>query len=199
MKYNKHKDLEYWRGVFEKFKKENGKYPTSEELKGIRSIQRYFGGIKELRKLFKIENYSDRKDIAKEILKRATLIEQNTNTYLIKLFGERNVHREQPIFENSRVRLDFLVFFKNCKYALDVFYPKSRRSLYGCLNCKMKKFEGKEMFQFPMMFVCMNDDLKNDLMEYKESSGILKKYENKYNVKIMSREEMEKYFEDIIK
>lgn len=199
MKYNKHKDPEYWRGVFEKFKRENGKYPNSVDLKSIKTVQRHFGGIEKLRILLNIDKDYNRSDISKKINKRANETESEINNYFVSLFGEAGVHREQPIFDDSRTRLDFLIFYKKYRFAVDIFYSETVRSLYGCLDSKLKKFDGKEMFQYPVLLVCMNNELEKHLDKYKMNSGILKKYMNKYDVKIMSKNQMEKYFEEILK
>jgi len=160
---------------FDKFKTENGHYPTATEidmcsyLPSSRQIQRRFtGGLPELRKQLKLDcptdftkgEYSSMR--AHTIGKRAHQLERIVYEYLIEHFGRPFVHREYFFMDDRRSRTDFFIYFQKGNFSVDVFFPKDRRSLAGCLNSKMRTYGQNAMLQYPVIFLMMNDDISEE-------------------------------------
>jgi len=164
---------------FARFFKENGHYPTSTEmdsceyLPSTRLLQRNYGGICNFRKALGLEilDYTKgdiRKKTASDVGKRALIIEKEICDFLVEKFGEKKVHREYQPFDDRRCRADFKIFAKNKQFIIDVFFPKHKDSLLGCLNSKMKKYNasfGKSIFPYPVIFLQMNKDLSSDFVK----------------------------------
>lgn len=182
--------LEELKNGLELFYKEHGKYPTSPEidafayLPSARSIERRFGGVVALRKKLNLSGQDDLRagahssERAKTINKRAHLIEQNVYEFLIKRFSKELVHREFFFTDDKRLRADFFVYNNKRNFCVDVFYPKDRRNLAGCINSKLKKYKTDEMKQYPIIFLQMNEKIDQDIIDdliknkkYKMPSG----------------------------
>jgi hypothetical protein len=140
------------RDGLERFHSEFGKYPTATEfedcpyLPSARQTQRRFGGLIELRQLLKLngpfdltkgEHSSKR---ARDINERAQLKEKEVYDYLTLHFGKPFVHREYLFDDKRKVRADFFIYTKSGGFAVDVFYPRDKHNLTGCLNIKMKTY-----------------------------------------------------------
>jgi hypothetical protein len=162
--------LEKVRQGLERFYKEHSRYPTSREidlyefLPTSKTIQRKFGGLVMTRKELKTEGPDDfRKgsyssERATIINKRAHEIEKEVYTYLSQTFGREFVHREYFFSDDRRTRTDFFVYCKNGNFLVDVFYPKDRYNLIGCLNSKMKTYSGAiSVGEYPVFFLMMNN------------------------------------------
>jgi len=151
-------------------------YPTAHEvdaytyLPSARSIERGFGGLVALRKLLKLGSEHDfRAGIhsskrAHTINARAHETEQKVYEFLHKRFGKEFVHREFFFTDDKRTRLDFFVHDSEQGFCIDVFYPKDRRNLIGCLNSKLLKYKAEYMSQYPVIFLQMNEDINQDAL-----------------------------------
>jgi hypothetical protein len=171
---------------FEQFYKIHKRYPTSREIDSFeflpssRSIQRRFGGLVETRKALNLKSSSDFRtgehssQRAKKISERAHLLEKQIYDYLINIFGVEFVHREFFFTDDRRARTDFFIYCKNGNFSVDVFYPNDRYNFVGCLNSKMNTYGNKTMLQYPVIFLQMNDELKQEEIE-----NILKRKKNK--------------------
>lgn len=152
-----------------RFREENGKYPTSIEfdkcsyLPAAKTIQRQFGGLVKLRELLNLEGPSDftkgdySSHRAKQINERSHTQEKIVYDFLKNLFGTPFVHREYLFDENKKVRVDFFVYTKTGNFAVDVFFPKDRASLIGCINAKIRTYDIKLSIDYPVVFLMMND------------------------------------------
>ncbi len=163
---------------FEKFNAEHGRYPTSFEidqypdLPSSRQIQRQYGGLPNLRGQLKLSGpqdftkgeYSSLR--AKTIGKRAHQLEKKIYDYLVEHFGVPFVHREYFFVDDRRSRTDFFIYHKNGNFSVDVFFPKDKRNLTGCLNSKMRTYSHGAMIQYPVIFLMMNEEIsKEEVME----------------------------------
>ena len=178
--------LEKLAAGFEKFKSEHGRYPTAVEideyphLPSSKQIQRRFGGLPNLRKELKLDGPQDftkgaySSNRALEINKRAHRIEKEVYTYLVECFGRPFVHREYFFIDDRRTRTDFFVYTKEGNFSVDVFYPKDRKNLLGCLNSKMRTYGTSAMLQYPVIFLMMNDGIEEE-----EIAAIIKSKEKK--------------------
>lgn len=112
-------------------------------LPNKKTIERRFGGLRNLRK--ELNLYVDhrvgskRSELANDINQRA--VEWNSKIYkqLRQIFDEPFIHRESSIFDDRRNRTDFKVYGKKT-FLVDIFYPKDRYSLLGCVLHKQKKY-----------------------------------------------------------
>jgi hypothetical protein len=165
------------------FYKEHKKYPTSQEvdsypyLPSARSIQRSHGGLVVLRKKLKLASEVDFRTgthsskRAKTINKRSHKIEADVHQILIDRFGVEFVHREFFFTDDRRARTDFYVYTEKGTFCVDVFYPKDKHSLLGCLNSKMRTYKGALQ---KIIFLMMNPDISSG-----EVKSILENKKNK--------------------
>lgn len=178
--------LEDIRLGLEKYKNENGKYPSATEFEACaylptaRQMQRRFGGMVELRKLLDLEGPSDfskgehSSQRAKMIGVRAHIKEKEVYDFLVQNFEKPFVHREF-LFDDSRmVRTDFYVYTKDGGFAVDVFYPKDRHNLVGCLNSKIRTYRADLKIEYPIIFLMMNESIEKE-----ELKNIILKRKNK--------------------
>lgn len=168
--------LDELRAGFEHFYKEHSRYPTAHEidaytyLPSARSIERRFGGLVALRTLLKLRSDYDLRTgthsstRAKTINARAHKTEQTVYEFLIKNFKKEFVHREFFFTDDKRTRSDFFIYDSHGGFCVDVFYPKDRRNLIGCLNNKLLKYKTNDMRQYPIVFLQMNPDLNQDIL-----------------------------------
>lgn len=170
--------IEDLRTRFEEFKKQHGHYPNGSEITkspifpiNVKTIDRNFGGLKNLRKLLGLEITDQRKGK----IRSATLIkiiEKNyhdscaVHSLLVSLYGMPFVHQESPCAIGSKTRTDFRVFYENDQtFSVDIFNAKDKESLIGCVNWKIKKYEKLENRIEKVYLVSMNKDLNNDLLQ----------------------------------
>lgn len=170
------KDEELRAGL-ENFYTKHGRYPTAPEvdahpyLPSARTIERRFGGLVELRKSLGLDTQSDFREgahssaRAHKINTRAHMIEQDVYEYLKGRFGKQFVHREYFFLDDKRTRADFFVYDSTSGFCVDVFYPSDRRNLIGCLNSKLAKYQGPQMNQYPVIFLQMNKELDQELLD----------------------------------
>lgn len=171
--------LEKIRKGFERFFQEKGRYPTTPEideyphLPSSRQIQRRFkGGVPELRSTLQLNGphnftkgtYSSER--ARIINERAHLIEKEIYDFLINKFGKPFVHREFFFTDDHRMRADFFVYHQDGTFIVDVFFPKDRRNLNGCLNSKLRTYNSisHEFDKIPVIFLMMNQDIGDDVL-----------------------------------
>lgn len=159
-------------GFYEKHKR----YPSATEIDSFpylpssRSIQRRFGGVIGLRKTLGLNTQTDLRagehssKRAHTINDRAHKIESEVYLFLKNKFGEEFVHREYFFSDDKRTRADFFVYDKTRGFCVDVFYPKDRRNLAGCLNSKLKKYTAQLMRQYPVIFLQMNKELSDRVL-----------------------------------
>lgn len=160
-----------------KFFDENQRYPTSTEidkygyLPSSKSIQRSFGGLVVIRKRLDLENnYDFRKgkyssERALHINKRNNLLEKKVYEFLVKHYDKPFVHREYLFMDDRRTRADFFVFDSKNGFCVDIFYPSDKRNLIGCLNNKLSKYKQTYMRQYPVIFLEMNSDINQDVLD----------------------------------
>lgn len=165
------------RAGLEDFYTKNSRYPTAPEvdahpyLPSARSIERSFGGLVELRKELGLDAQSDYREGAHssarayKINARAHGVEQEVYAFLTNRFGKQFVHREYFFIDDKRTRADFFVYDKTSGFCVDVFYPSDRRNLIGCLNSKLAKYQGPQMNQYPVIFLQMNKELNQELLD----------------------------------
>jgi len=67
------------------------------------------------------------------------------------------------MFDDTRkVRADFFVYTKSGGFAVDVFYPKDRHNLTGCLNIKMNTYSSELQIEHPVIFLMLNEQISED-------------------------------------
>lgn len=170
-------DLEELRAGLENFYEKNERYPTASEvdahpyLPSARSVERSFGGLVELRKVLGLDTQADFREGAHsserayKINARAHKNEQEVYKFLEERFGKHFVHREYFFLDDKRTRADFFVYDKTSGFCVDVFYPSDRRNLIGCLNSKLAKYQGPQMNQYPVIFLQMNKELDQSILD----------------------------------
>lgn len=154
---------------FQKFHDEHGRYPTAQEvdtyahLPSSKQIQRNFGGLVAIREQLKLKGPTDftkgsySSTRAKEVGLRAHRTERTVYDMLVEHFGVQFVHREYFFVDDRRTRTDFYIHSKNGNFCVDVFFPKDKRNLTGCLNSKMRTYSHASMLEYPVIFVMMNE------------------------------------------
>lgn len=152
---------------FQRFYRENNHYPTVFDidscpyLPSSRQIQRVWpGGVKEVRKLLGLEitdftTGESRSRTSKDVGTRGRAMEVLVQKLLVERFGEVFVHEQKPFGDYSG-RFDFVVYAKNIKFAVDVFYAVDKASFTGCLNNKINTYRGN---LFPVYLLQINDKL----------------------------------------
>ena len=125
----------------------------------------------ELRKTLGLNTQADLREGAHsskrayKINERAHHVEQEVYEFLKERFGKQFVHREYFFLDDKRTRADFFLYDKTSGFCVDVFYPSDRRNLTGCLNSKLEKYRCPRMKQYPVIFLQMNKDLDQDLLD----------------------------------
>ncbi len=151
MPYQPQWNIENIKAGFERFYKENNRFPTSPEidkafyLPSSRQIQRLFGGLPNLRKLL---GHTDihfgkgehRSKIGLSANINGKLGEKQVKDILIKRFHEPFVHIEKPVGESSKNRLDFYVYSPDGNFGVDVFTTSTIHDLASNLNIKLRKY-----------------------------------------------------------
>ena len=155
----------------------HGKYPTSlevdlfEYLPSRRTLERFFGGIVEVRKTLQLETQSNyttgeiRSKTAAEADKRAKIYEESFFNYLISKIPQTRVH-EQKIIRPGNIAADFFIYNSDISgIVLDLFYAANLNSLSGVVNYKTKKYSN---IQFPVFFILVgNDEITQELINSK--------------------------------
>lgn len=169
--------IERIKNGLDRFYKEFGRYPTATEfdaydyLPRAKTIERRFGGLIAFRTQFKLGSEIDLRTgahssaRAKAIGKRAHAVEAEVYAYLCKKFGREFVHREFFFTDDHRARADFFIFDRGSGFCVDVFYPKDRHNLIGCLNSKLNTYATGAMLQYPVIFLQMNTGISDDVLK----------------------------------
>ena len=116
----------------------------------------------------KVINYSKgaaRSKIAKKISRRGYNLENEVYTTLVKRFHEPFVHNQSRVeIENNRsVNVDFLVFYKSGKFAIDVFFPESDKHRFSS-NVSLK-YRTYRKFPF-ILYLCIgNEEINNEMIK----------------------------------
>ncbi len=173
----KHWKLEDIKDGLEHFYNEHGRYPTATEinsydyLPSAKTFERGLGGLVAFRSSIKLGGQGDfrtgehsRKRTVM-ITKRAHSTEQTVYEYLQAIFGKEFVHREYFFTDDKRTRADFFVYDADKGFCVDVFYPADRRNVIGCLNSKLDKYLDKYMRQYPIIYLQMNDEIEQDVLD----------------------------------
>jgi len=159
------------------FFEEYQRYPTSTEidkykyLPSAKSIQRSFGGLVIIRKKLNLEKncdfrtgeYSSKRSFT--INKRSNIIEKSVYDFLVNHYDKPFVHREYFFTDDKRTRTDFFVYDSKDGFCVDVFYPSDKRNLIGCLNNKLNKYSQIYMRQYPVIFLQMNLDIDQNILD----------------------------------
>ncbi len=178
---------------------ENGRYPTAIEfddcdyLPTAKLIQRRFGGLVKLRKCLGLAGPNDytkgrhSSARASTILARSNDVENQVHRFLIARFGEPFVHREFLFDKTRRCRTDFYVYTREGGFAVDVFYPKDRHSLIGCINSKLRTYRMDLEIKYPIIFLMMNEKIGDRDLEIKRKKKL------SFNQYVMSFERFESF------
>ena len=163
--------LEELRAGLEHFSATHHRYPTSAEVDSYgylptsRSIQRQFGGLVHLRGKLKLAGQGDFRtgeysaQRARNISRRAHRTEREVYEFLKDRFGKEFVHREYFFTDDRRTRADFFVYDTGKGFCVDVFHPRNRFNLIGCLNSKLDKYRSEQVRHYPVIFLQMNREL----------------------------------------
>lgn len=155
---------------FELFYAEHGRYPTAHEidayegLPSSRQLQRKYGGLPALRESLGLKGPTDftkgeyRSKTALQINERGFKVERKVYDALVSRFGREFVHREYFFNDDKRTRTDFYVYADASNFMVDVFFPKDRFNLIGCLNSKLKTYKAVNHFiKEKTIFLMMNE------------------------------------------
>ena len=184
------KDIDDLTLRFEQFFEKHERYPTSADcdtcpyLPSSRYMQRHFGGIVAVREELglQITDYTKgaiKREVSLKIGKRSLLNEKEVLGLLVDMFGRVNVHREYLLTDDSRCRIDFHVFAPKGRFSVEVFFPKNRCTLSGCLNAKLRKYSYYVMMQYPVAFLQMNkelDHILDDVVKHKKNKMAKNQY-----------------------
>lgn len=163
--------LDKMREGFENFFKEYGHYPTSPEidkfpgLPSSRNIQRYYGGLPNLRKLLELEvtDYSlggYRKKWAKIYTKEAVASEKEVRKFLDERYGEICIHEEKR-YGDGKSAMDFFIYAK-VNFGIDVFKTSSYKNLAKNVNIKLHKYKD---FPFFLYFVVVGKQFRQEKID----------------------------------
>ena len=190
---------------FEAFLEAHRRYPTAldidqyELLPSSRQIQRRFGGLIQLRTILGLpQDFLDftrgniRSTVSKKISARGIDVEKLIYDLLISRFGEICVHEQKPFgYYKNKSRLDFLVYCKNFKFGVDVFFANDVHSLGGCINIKEKSYKN---IDFDLIFLSANNDIAQTTIDIfiEHKSNILDPY-----IKILNLENFQNFINKI--
>lgn len=160
---------------FRKFLDEHKRWPTVYEidtipyLPSIRTLQRSFGGIKNVRQ--KLGVSIDESDLTKGkhrsetttmILSRGWGFEKEVYRFLVKKFFEPYVHNQSRVYvtEEKFLVLDFLVYHQQGKFTVDVFYPNERKQNFSSnINAKFRSYKD---FPYKVFLVVGNPNISDE-------------------------------------
>lgn len=168
------------RSAFERFKKENGRYPTVNDIDrtdyfpSSKQLQRRFGGVRQLREKlgFDVTDYGVgefRSVLATEFNKLSRQSEVELERLLFKKFGEMFVHREKPLMQEWQIRLDFFVYTKTKNFGVDVFVPSTLKQVIDNVNHKQRKYTNPPFLTY---FVDANKEHKQEELDKKVLSKL---------------------------
>ncbi len=169
--------LEELKAGLEDFNTTHGHYPTAPEidvhpyLPSARTIERKFGGVIGLRKALGLDTQTDLREGAHSSKRASTInvqareVKKEVLTYLSKYFVRHSVQPGYSFFDDKRSRVDFFVQDDSGGFCVDVLYPSDKRNLIGCLNSKLMKYQGLQMNQYTVIFLQMNKQLDQNILD----------------------------------
>ncbi len=162
---------------FKKFYAENNRWPIGYDLRScnylpnVKTLERKFGGITQIRSLLGLKtinfNTGETRSIkSREISKRGFYLEQKTYQSLVDLFHEPFVHNQARVVISTdvRVRVDFLIFYKEGKFAVDVFYPEGDKAHF--VNNVSLKYKVYKDFPFHIYLCVGNEMISEKLLKH---------------------------------
>lgn len=165
---------------FKQFYNDYSRWPIGIDFKlcsylpNVKTIERNFGGITKIRELlgFSDVDYSRgkiRSSIAKTIGKRGFNFEEEVYKFLLERFYEPYVHcQSRVVIKDASINLDFLVFHKSGKFAVDVFYPDSEKQRWT--NNISVKYNTYKNFPYKIYLCIGNKDISRSMID----SNVLK-------------------------
>jgi hypothetical protein len=152
---------------FRKFYEDNGRWPDHTDnscpyLPNVKTLQRKFGGITKIRSILGINDIDHRKgvyrsDISRIVGKRGFTLEEDVYKLLVDRFHEPFVHYQSRAMPASGIRVDFVVYHKKGKFAIDVFYPDNNKIRFST-NVSLK-YKTYKSFPFELYLCVGNDQL----------------------------------------
>jgi len=173
---------------FEHFRQLHGRYPmshdltTCEYLPNVKTLNRKFGSLINIRKQLGIHESdlrvgTHRSNISKKIGERGFNAEQNLYSTLISKFHEPFVHNQSRVVVNKKhLKVDFLVFHKHGKFAVDVFHPESERGHFST-NVSVK-YRTYADFPFTFFLVVANEEVGQSQINENTSRAIAHRPDN---------------------
>jgi hypothetical protein len=158
--------------LIQKFKEEHGHYPAAKDfdtcpyLPSARTVQRKYGGLVALKKELGIPDSdhrtgAHRKKMVRLINKRNNEMKATLTKDLQAICNARNIHHPFAPYDDSKINIDYLIYHptKNHAIGLELFYPSSRATFFGCLNIKAHKLEAVIGHTTEFYYVVTNPDI----------------------------------------
>lgn len=153
-----------------------------EYLPNVKTVHRKFGGIINIREKLGLSEVDyrigiRRSNTSKEIGQRGYNAEQTLYMILLKKFYEPFVHNQSRVVltNGSWVKVDFVVYHKHGKFAVDVFYPKADNIHYS--NNIAIKYKTYINFPFTIYLVLANELITSEMLKLNETAA--KNWRNK--------------------
>lgn len=186
---------------FKHFFSEHGRYPMAHELVNCaylptpKTLDRKFGGITKIRGLLGLNDVDYRKGalrsaVSARIGKRGFDLEEEMYQMLASRFHEPFVHYQSRIALSaygSSTRVDFLVYHRDGKFAIDVFYPDNERSRFS--NNVAMKIKIYKNFPFRVYLVVGNPEIGSEMIVENQTNAV--NYRNA-NIVMLTKEEFSK-------
>lgn len=167
---------------FKLFFERHGKWPDRvdinecEFLPNIKTLERKFGGIREVRKrlglpITDLSRGKSRSMIASKIGKRGFDLENEVYETLARRFHEPFVHIQSRVliepqttsaFVRRSIKLDFLVYYRTGKFAVDVFFPDAHKFHFS--DNVAVKYRLYRTFPFDLFLVVGNPAITDDMV-----------------------------------
>ena len=137
-------------------------------LPNVKTLERKFGGIVSIRRHLGIQNADyrsgeERSQTATRVGRGGFSLEESVYHRLVNLFHEPFVHNQARIVVGEQhLKVDFIVYHKQGRFAVDVFYPDTNRQRYSN-NIALKY---KTYFNFPLtLYLCIgNEEITEDMI-----------------------------------
>ncbi|MFA6524654.1 MAG: hypothetical protein WCT33_00110 [Patescibacteria group bacterium] len=178
---------------FRQYYKENNRWPVASDMKNctylptVKTLERKFGGITNIRKELGLTetNYTKgatRSRKSKILWDRGFNAEQEVYVVLNDYYHEPFVHNQaRVVVDDTTLKVDFIVYHKNGKYAVDVFFPDTEISHFT--NNIIHKINTYKNFPYKIYLVVSNKEISNSIIE--ERTKTLKVNKN-INVELLS-------------
>lgn len=174
--------LEEIKEGLERYKKENGRYPTTIEvdstmyLPSSRQIQRRFGGLVAFRKELRLSGPDDftkgeyRSAVAAKLKRRSYEIEEEFYNYLLTIYPKINIH-EQMRLRPGNIASDFYIYLtENTGYAIDIFNAIDMHSLTKIINIKLKRYT--QIKDYNIYFIAVGEFLQGEVDKFMKNKKI---------------------------